>query len=288
MDHEPLRPPDPRTAVFPPHAWGSLALRLNHDSQHLTMEIHRQPEGMSLIGRCERCGGRTEGLVDFRFGAAFDFAEASREITTAVEVLVPMALQQWAPAHARCQEEPLRHHVSAAVQRFVEQMLVQFRETLAEGGDPPPLLFLLERGRDGVVVYAFPMDDLPEGESRRIAAAARTYALREFVRTKSIDLLAAVFIAEVWIARVGVDEIGDDADAEEIHEAFERKKRDRVRDEGIAVTVLTPDYALVGLADIGLRDDGPGRDLGDVDWSPCGESPILDGLFAQSLNGPHA
>lgn len=271
-------------AVVPPRLWGRREWRLRPEDERMVVDISYAPRGFLVVGRCLVCGGRAEGLADFRRGS--DRAQELRggddigvlrsstyhqpDVLTEVVRRVTKSLRS---RHQSCSRYPRKHGLPPMTERFVERAVAAARNTLETEGVVEGILHLLLEDGTGC---SMPTAQLlrgaqPRSVERDVNRAAAVSATRAFLRARDWRPVAAVLVSEAWMSPMN-DDTGSGPEDE--------------REEVVAVSIVTPEFGRVAYSPIerdgGIPERGPGR-FGSLDWRPLRQpAPLLDGLFAGS------
>lgn len=295
-------------SIFPRHLWGSLAYTATPPTGspygHVTIEFHRLPEGMSLLARCERCGGRLERLLPAD-------PATMQQNTDPVSVLASAAndlgglLAAWMPMHGACAERPIRwgFPTTPDVRGFVERAVAGERARLQRGQRMGGWATVLSTTGD---VLVFRVSDLPPStpthgyRPRLIELATRHYIVRHQAKRRGLDLAAAVLVSEAWttspepppgMSPKDVLRAAATNDVETypwlagaLHPNVPGAAPERR--ESAIFSVVTTEFGMGAMTPIvrrgGRIDEGPG-DFGDADltWRPLlGTASTVDGLLA--------
>lgn len=277
---------DGTNAVFPEEFWGTEMVRQKDLPEHLASVIYRVPEGTVVVSRCTACGGRQEHLIDLR--RAFEevrgkdlkgpadltpeiVQRTAKEVENALAVLRSPITKEWVEKHKKCTEEPIKHYIPSLVSDFIDSTTRLARKILADG-DPIPgnIYILLADGR----AMAIPIHDLPgaatKDRSRTIEVQRRFFSVREMVRARKMDILAAVVFSEAW----GSVYQGPDTPPPSVTK----------QEEFVVVMLTTENFGAIALSPIrrksGVIGEGPGE-FDDFEWQPMsGEALLVDGLLA--------
>lgn len=178
----------PLDAWSPLRTWGDVVVdqRLG---DFLTLRAFRTPEGIVMIGHCNRCGGRSERLLDCRhlpkditagqLNGRFAAAFASME-----EEMV---------AHIGCQTQPLEHQLPGVIEEAIQELARQWRSLfIQEGKALAPILVVLSRETKIVTRHEIPAG-LPAAVTR-VLEQSFAYTVREFLRARDWDVVGMVLL----------------------------------------------------------------------------------------------
>ena len=274
---------DEADAVIPREGWGTARpVELSGLlPDHIDGEFILVPEGFVPIVRCRACGGRHEGLVDMRAVSGTDNTENAGEASASA--IGSYIDNVWIPEHEDCTEEPRQHHVPQLVKALIGAAEATAREVIGTGQPLGTMYHLLDtRGN----VYLHPVTEVssPLGTTERVNEfAAVQFALRELVRARRIDLLAAAFVAELWMTDM-VE--GPDGRGDSLSGVICPSTRVPKREEGFLLGFVTPSHGEIGLGRIERRSgrlgQGPGR-LGPIAWHTQSiQTRLLDTLLVTS------
>ena len=276
-----VRLPAPREedAAFPREAWGAVDTVLRAPA-HVHYDLICVPEGAALTARCMVCGGRSEALVDVRTLRRMENSEEA--LRRAIPAILDRLVSQWAPEHLACPTTPRQHSTPEVIQDFLRMVEHEARKRLAAGEEVLGVLHLLDaQGR----VFSFAMGDLPPScpgsTERSNEIAARHFSIREMVRARKLDLLAAVCVAECWHVEA------QEATAQDLR----YPSRSPRRRESLVLGMVTPTFQQGGLAFIERRSGRIGEGPGEVapfTWVHTAESTVLDTLFATTAVLPQS
>lgn len=288
---------DSEDALFPRALWGTTAMEGQPESETFrgSVRLVRDPYGFVVVGICAGCGGRAEGLIDGRRFADMMTAgcapAAVRELADQVRVAMAPVTGDWVAEHEHCATAPRPHEEPAIVGEFIDRALQSAIRDLGRGETVHGHLMALDsRG----MALALPIHDVPASshhDARRTnELAARKASLRQLIRAREGDIIAAVALSEAWGQEIPRDGEGDlrDRIAQRDHHPWEDPRRSEV----LMLTYATPTHGRACLAPIHRRgdtvDSGP-ADVGQPTWSPNGQpSLLLDGLFATKTLHPMA
>lgn len=278
-----LPPFVPSEAIVPPRLWGRTRWTLRAGEDHLVVDVSYAPRGFLVVGRCQECGGRAEGLADL---GREDRDRSDQDRRTQVGIrrapndeppdvltdAVERVTESLRSRHRSCSRSPRENRFHPMTRRFVESAVAGARESLeTEGVVDGNLHLLLEDGR----ACTLPTSQIlrgapPRSLERNVNRAAATAATRAFLRARDLRPVAAVLVSEAWASLM--------------------KKRtpvaDNEREEAVVVSVVTPEFGRVGYSAIeresGVVEKCPGR-FGRLEWHPLTQpAPLVDGVFAGS------
>jgi hypothetical protein len=249
-----------------PDQWGLVHPVGLEVPPHVVLHLRLAPEGGILVGECERCGGRSETLLDIRPGE-FDiggcgasplsspraFAEAS---TRAFDSEVQRLEAEWASTHAACATAPQGHVACPEAHRFLDAVVRAAGTRLRRRGEVMPTMYLLfATGRYAVVdLTASPESHTEEtGRLRSIELAALHHGVRESIRQSQVEVVAMVVATEVLYAAE------QDLSEHRRGRGATRASRAPDRAEGFYAALATESYGFEGLAPVRRSPRGRGR-----------------------------
>lgn len=288
------RPEEGRKAIHPLYTarsrhdvdvmWGRRVAEFANPLPHVELTVVYVPEGMRLLARCERCGGRQESLLDLRASLSTPEVPAlTAKFAVRAKDVMALMLELWLPEHAGCHETPRQHHLPSEVGKLIDRRLTRAAKQLTRGRQVPTVIYLLlENG----TVLELPMDDLPACTSERdrsdrvTEVSLRHFMVREWQRRRGIEARAAVMVGEAWVVEVDID---DKASSE----LARYPSRAPTRREVMQVAVVTSSMCLAGMSEIRRQGGRMGEGRGtftrpDVSM-PVGSSLLLDGLLATGI-----
>lgn len=243
---------------------------------HVTTELLGTPEGLLLIARCTACGGRQEGLLDFR-----DLPSLGRDSVPAamdtIEQAAYAAAARWSERHTDCVVTPIVHHVPVQVEHVLRAQLDAAIADVRAGEPLANELLVLMSDRS---ILLLPLAGLPHGPAsdpvrdRTIAFHAVHATAREHTRRTGVRPLAAVVVSSACLSKdnEGYRKCEED---DELHQ-----------EELLTVLVATPEAMVLAIApitrELGLAGVGPGE-VGPLTFDSVKVAcPLVDGLFATS------
>lgn len=267
---------------FGPDKWGHQLTSLGpKDGQDFkgSIDFYFDPSGLVMSVRCDVCGGRHEALSETKHFVRLlredKPKEAAAELHSQVEAMASPALDEWFPEHEDCPDTPRKHETPSTVQDFLDVSLRAATKDIESGDAAGGYLTILDtQGR----AFSLSIRDLPERKQDPDAKVRemsyRKACLRQMIRAREDDILAAVLMSEVWMTPA--HNLGTDS--------YVPPSADPDRTEALSIMLATPTFARVGLAQIerneGVVGKGPGR-VGEMSWDPLrGPSLFTDGLFA--------
>lgn len=236
------------------------------------------PAGLLVVGRCTKCGGRVERLVEFddliRPGvASFGLGglEARSPHATRPGGTGPLGrvLQRvfgvLDEGHLRCDSSPGIHRVAPFTKQFLGKAFADAsRDIESDDRTARQLYLLMEDGRGCAVGTEHFLRGAPAPSAERAAyRAAGVEAVRRYLKELDLTPAAAVLIGEAWASPL---------------EGYEtRKPGGGGRVEATVVSLVT---ARFGKATAGLSTAS--GTVGTTQWQPLRDpAPLTDGLFAQ-------
>lgn len=242
---------DPAEWKNPRETWGS-AFGSYSGGENTNLDLIRIPEGLAGLGFCRFCGGRHEAIFPG------SIAEIRRDFK---RLLAPFG--PWREQHGRCRQEAITWRTPGLVDEFVSGFLNGARQDLARGIFVRPCVHLLMS--DGRAASFFP-PALPEYKDEALVVTEQfRAAVRALIRSRKLDLLAAIVTGENWFT--------------------DFRQAEPARQEGLAVYYVTADYGKASLYPI--RRHAAGATSGPGELLPAavlegvpGTARLLDTLFA--------
>lgn len=286
-----LRPPAPNREIWEDSELGDNST-FGTEYPHIEGEMMRVPEGELFILRCTKCGGLTEGLLDFVSadpeGEGLTMPVA-RRLAAAVQDTFGTMGELFIPQHKTCDIAPIKHETPQDLKVWIDFAISQARDAIKRGKAAHGMIHLLTDAE----AFFIPIHDLPErrtGKANdRTPAVLKLHAgVRETLRARDLNPLAALLISEAWVSQIKVDE--PDEPAPVMARRFGRTVfpvEDPNRKEAMIVALHTTTFGKVGMGEItrrsGVQDKGPGK-VGKLEWlDQAGPSLLLDGLLATTI-----
>lgn len=192
----PVSLPEPDSGVYPDDELGEALFTFGGLPEHLSAMLFKVPEGLVLRCLCDQCGGRMEDLVEYGDDIPDGASEANPVLKERLQETVLPDVQDWVEAHEECETNPWSYRLPDRLVTFTEDVLERAKSHLAETGILPPQVFLLRSGGGGLVLS---MLDVPERtkdfQAHVTELERRKYAVREYLRQESIELLAATLVS---------------------------------------------------------------------------------------------
>lgn len=234
--------------------------------RHIAIRHRLEVDGISMLRRCNRCGGREEvGYAHGELEAAFG-GDENRPEPTARFTPFPA----WCAQHTSCEPDQgvgMPEPVRSIIDRDIESA----RRRLAQGKAVLPHLLVIYPAGDGYVV---PLDGLTptrwEGDLQRDAEVALLHKLIRSAKERRTPL-AIASVAECW----AIEQSGPGFEGR--YPSLEKQL------EIITVAVITRSSGWIAGDRIerqsGKPEQGPGS-FGDLRWQPLiADSLLLDGVL---------
>jgi hypothetical protein len=272
-----INPPALTGSAFRKKRWGTVCLEGTIETHpYISASYIDVPEGLLLVSTCARCGGRGEHLFDLRFVP--DAARGHRACLDHHD-----SAERFMDAHMACSTEPLQQILPSPLKPFLSALESAARTEIRKGRQFPPAICVVTTD---VRCFAYSLTNIdaygPRSTDRLNELTSRAAAMREYIRARNLDVLAAATVSEVWSREPSPDQrewVDDDPRRFLSSPTSERS-------EALAIWVVTTSAAFGGFAPItrmgGVINEGPGR-VGDLDWMTCGDAPIFNGLLATDV-----
>lgn len=256
------------------------------DMPHVEAEARVAEEGMLVLVRCTRCGGRDAYLVtDTQLADRTAASESTSGAVVSSREAARVRGARWQADHAECRTAPRAQVLPAEVAALADRRVSEVEEVLRGGGRVRPMLTLLLA--DGTRAD-FGLAHLPAGTQaggdERSAAIARVHAeARAHVRRTAEEAVAALIVSEAW--GVVVDPAHASSSSE--HGVYRAPSQAPTRRDLLMVLVATPSVTFHGMAPIDRIDGGRGSGRGQVTpptlRALTGQAPLIDGVLARII-----
>lgn len=280
---------DPSSVQVPPRIWGVWKWRLKGASEHLQADVFIVPAGLLVVGRCTKCGGRVERLVEFDdsnqpgFGGVSPDGPPARAASASRERgLLGTALRQVLgvldEGHSSCNSSPGTHRVAPLTKQFLRKALTDAtRDIESDERTAGKLYLLMDDGRGCAVDTEHLIRGAPAPSAERTAnRAAGVEAVRRYLRALELTPSTVVLIGEAWATSLEGYEMRCPGEGE--------------REEIALVALVTCRFGCLQWANSAAELRSPDISRGRVklrNWRPIVDpAPLVDGIFRSPVSEP--